>query len=425
MSGYDGKKNTNPLNLMAKRLGIFYQEPTGTAVDYVNEIKNTRSLMANRLGLIYNGRSVNNEVLDDSTINLDSDTKQAVLEGLDHQTALLEYNGGHSQQERMICDKRRTLDRVVLYSYQAADVKLTTAEDEEKPVRALINPNKVKQDYDDKILSIGYEYGYKPGDVFQWVGTNTYWLIYLQDLTELAYFRGDIRRCSYNISWKDEAGEKHSIFAAVRGPVETKIDTATKNGNQYNYPNYSLSLLIPKTKETLEHFRRYTKFYLKGTDEGAPEVCWRIEAVDWISMPGAMEIAATEYYINNDLDDIEEGLVGFEGTISGIEDEPEENTNPIKGDQFIKAKKVYTYTYDGEKDSRADFIIDQKKYPIEIISKDSNSITIKWNTSYHGQFNLQYGYTYDDIITNDDFSTSIVTKTEVLAQKTIVVESLF
>jgi hypothetical protein len=39
-------------------------------------------------------------------------------------------------------------------------------------------------------------------------------------MTELAYFRGDIRKCSYEISWTDEAGE-HTTYAAVRGPVET------------------------------------------------------------------------------------------------------------------------------------------------------------------------------------------------------------
>jgi hypothetical protein len=31
---------------------------------------------------------------------------------------------------------------------------------EADPVRALINPNKLKQDYDDKIISIGFEHGF-------------------------------------------------------------------------------------------------------------------------------------------------------------------------------------------------------------------------------------------------------------------------
>jgi hypothetical protein len=78
----------------------------------------------------------------------------------------------------MIKDKRRSLDHAVWFSYQAAEVVRNESE-YKRPVRALINPNKLKQDYDDKIISIGYEYDFKCGDVFEWIGTNTHWLIYL------------------------------------------------------------------------------------------------------------------------------------------------------------------------------------------------------------------------------------------------------
>ena len=57
---------------------------------------------------------------------------------------------------------------------------------------ALINPNKLKQDYDDKIISIGFEHGFNQEMFLNGMNTGTKWLIYLQDLTELAYFRGDI-----------------------------------------------------------------------------------------------------------------------------------------------------------------------------------------------------------------------------------------
>ncbi len=73
--------------------------------------------------------------------------------------------GGRTQQERMIRDKRRSLDKAVLYSYQGAFVKKFFPLEEEvteelrnkPPVRALINPDKIKQDYDDKIISIPYK----------------------------------------------------------------------------------------------------------------------------------------------------------------------------------------------------------------------------------------------------------------------------
>jgi hypothetical protein len=76
----------------------------------------------------------------------------------------------------MIKDKRKSLDKVILYSYQGAKVKKLGSENTDP---ALINPNSVKQDYDDKTISIGFEYGYQPGTIFEWVNTGTKWLIYL------------------------------------------------------------------------------------------------------------------------------------------------------------------------------------------------------------------------------------------------------
>lgn len=182
------------------------------------------------------------------------------IEGVEEQSKRLQQAGGNRQQERMIKDKRRSLDHAVWYSYQAAEVVKTDATDR-KPVRALINPNKLKADYDDKIISVGYEYNFEVGTVFEWLGTKTYWLVYLQDLTELAYFRGDIRKCTYEIAWEDEDG-LHSTYAAVRGPVETKINFIQKHGISVDTPNHSLSILMPKNEDTLNYFKRYKKFYL-------------------------------------------------------------------------------------------------------------------------------------------------------------------
>jgi hypothetical protein len=73
------------------------------------------------------------------------------------------------------------LEKALLYSYQGAFVKKCYPNNEKgEMVRALINPNKLKQDYDDKIISIGFEHEFHTGDIFEWVDTNTHWLIYLQ-----------------------------------------------------------------------------------------------------------------------------------------------------------------------------------------------------------------------------------------------------
>ena len=321
------------------------------------------------------------------------------LDGIKHQATLLKQHGGNRQQERMIRDKRRSLDRAVWFSYQAAEI-VGVDKENKNPVRALINPNKLKQDYDDKILSIGYEYNFKCGDVFEWLGTNTHWLIYLQDMTELAYFRGDIRKCSYEISWEDENG-KHSSYAAIRGPVETRINYIQKHGISVDTPNFSLNILMPRNEETLKYFRRYQKFYLQDTETGAPQICWRVEAIDWISTPGILEVNAVEYYANETEDDIDNGIVG------GLIVKPENpNTEQIEetiiGETFIKPKKEYEYYFNGN--AILDWEID-KKYPviIEIDELEPNKIKLKWDSTYSGQFDLTYG----DYV------------------KTIVVESLF
>lgn len=321
------------------------------------------------------------------------------IKGINDQATHLRTAGGYRQQERMIRDKRKTLDRAVHFSYQAAEI-LKEKADSPQPVRALINPNKLKQDYDDKILSVGYEYEYKPGDVFEWLGTKTHWLIYLQDLTELAYFRGDIRKCNYWVNWVDETGQPQSTWLAVRGPVETKIDYIQKSGDSIDNPNYSLNILMPKNDATIKRFKRYNKFYLQNTDEDTAQTCWRVEATDTISMPGVLEINAVEYYTNEHQDDLDTGMV--DGLIP-VPEAPDPQSELIIGETFIKPKTSYMYKYVGEESGQWGV---EGKVPVKAIKIDGKEITIQWNSSDHGQFVLKYSGNPE-------------------AKKTIVVESLF
>lgn len=322
-------------------------------------------------------------------------------------TRYLYGDGVTGQQERMIRDKRKTLSRALLYSYQAALVKKLYDDKDTIERRALINPNKIKQDYDEKIISIGFESNFKTGDIFQWLGTNTYWLIYLQDLTERAYFRGEIRKCDYQITWQDDNGE-HSNYIAVRGPVETKIDYIQKHGISIDNPNHSLHILMPRTKESLEYFRRYSKFYLQDEDEGAPLVCWRVEATDWISTPGILEITAVEYFVNDDEDDLERKIAGALKTkkldpnpeIVVDEDNPDAPPPPqIDGETFIKPKRVYEYHFINPvgRVQTWSVNVDSTIVTFNVNPKDPLHIKLRWNSAYSGQFVLSYG-SYTKII---------------------------
>lgn len=341
------------------------------------------------------------------------DYHRSQLDGVHNMNLRLQQSGGFAQQDRMIRDKRRALNKSLKYSYQAAlvkkyipdDAEVMDGERESPPVRALINPNKLKLDYDDKIISIGFEHGFKSGDVFEWCNTHTYWLIKTQELTELAYFRADIRRCTQRIKFLDENKIEHTVFAAVRGPVETRIDFIQKHGIYVDVPNHSLNILMPKNSHTLNYFQRYGKFYLIDADSPDNKTCWRIEATDSISTPGVLEVTAVEYFANEQEDNIEKGLVG--ALISEpIDPTPvsKEDIIFIIGDTFIKPKMEYIYTL-GRKYNLPWKV--EKGIPVKLEPfEDENNFTcvkVKWLSTYSGQFDLTIG----------DY------------QKTIVVESLF
>lgn len=311
------------------------------------------------------------------------------MDNFDLMRERLRARGGTVQQARMIKDKKEALKRAIKYSYQGAQVQ---AVGKSEPAFALINPNTVKQDYDDKVISIDFDYDYSVGTVFEWSNTGTKWLIYLQDLTELAYFKGDIRKCNYEIKWKDDEGNECITYIALTGPSEKKIDSAINEGVSVDSPNYTLHFYMPYNEETAKHFDRYSKFYLNGLP-----TCWRIEAIDTISMPGILEVYAHEFYANEHEDNVKEGLVG-DLIIEPVEPDKQPGIT-ITGDSFfIKPKMTYTCTLgDGLKWGN-------DIYPpeLKIIEKTDNHIAFKWNTTRSGQFNL----IYED--NKDEFTQAIV-----------------
>lgn len=304
----------------------------------------------------------------------------------------LNYQGGN-QEERMIKDKYRTFQKALLYSYQAAKVR----KDEEDSIRkCLINPDKNKQDYDDKILSIDYAFGYKPGDIFDWVGTNTKWLIFLRELTEDAYFRAEIRRCKYQIKWIDQdSNTEVSTWCYVRGPVETKINFIQKSGISVDTPNWTLELYMPATQDNIEKFKdRYSRFIF---DDKA----WEVQVTDSISMEGVLQVIALENYVNETLDSLEEDIDGYFKVVPVV---PETGTEEgIIGETFIKPG--FAAEYSGI-EAGGEWSVLETNRPVTLTRSDSG-VSILWNSMTSGQFTLQY------IVNGETY------------QKVIVVESLF
>ena len=151
---------------------------------------------------------------------------------------------------------------------------------------------------------------------------------------------------------------------------------------------------MTKDEETLKYFKRYAKFYISNADTETNKICWRVTATDTISMPGILEITAVEYYANESEDD--DGLVG---NLIITPAEPDDSQNLIKGENYIKPKKFYEFTYEGKETNK--WIVDTE-VPITA-QPEGRTIKICWPKTYSGEFTLRYGSSFKKVIVESLF----------------------
>ena len=256
----------------------------------------------------------------------------------------LQYQGGN-QQQRFIKDKLNGLKKALLYSYQAATLIL----EDEKEFRCLINPDKNKPAYDNKILSIPYKdiclnatrvgktaegeinINIKPGSVFIWKETNTHWLVYLQYLEEDAYFRSEIRKCDQQV----KIGE-NNYWVYIRGPVETSIEWNQKAGIEWNTLNYSLVMYITADEITNNYFERFKT--VKVLDPRSnKEKTWQVVGVDPYYGDGILQVFLDEYFENSIADAVAAQELADTGQTDSINETAAYIDGPIKVQQYSKA----------------------------------------------------------------------------------------
>ena len=282
-------------------------------------------------------------------INNDSDNYQYFDKkyiGLNNMQARLNVRGGTDQWTRMREDKLYSLKKALLSSYQSAivqkyDVKkdsyvnslisiITLLQDQQElsdsqkaildtieedhsflqsdrysltyisqlqnivddlvgsqPLfRCLINHDKLKVDYEDKIISIPFfeppiggvdpiETDFHNGTVFKWVHGNkqewtpdTYWIVYMQYSQETAYFRAQIRKADEQVEiiTIDSQGNENSVTYRgwMTGPNETTALWHTKKNVTWNDMNYTKLLYITKDEDTLAFFQRFDRIIING-----------------------------------------------------------------------------------------------------------------------------------------------------------------
>ena len=256
----------------------------------------------------------------------------------------LRYQGGN-QEQRFINDKLRGLKKALLYSYQAATATLSDG----KEFRCLINPDKNKPAYDNKILSIPYkdiclnaprvgktsegeiDINIKPGDVFTWKETNTHWLVYLEYIEEDAYFRSEIRRCDQEVKIED-----NSYWVYIRGPVETSIEWNQKAGIEWNTLNYSLVMYITADETTNNYFERFKTIKVLDPRYNK-EKTWQVVGVDPYYGDGIIQVFLDEYFENSIADAVAAEKPAETGKENPVDETAAYIDGPTEVQQYSKA----------------------------------------------------------------------------------------
>lgn len=308
------------------------------------------------------------------------------MHGLNNLKTRLNYRGGIDAESRIQKDKEKSLEKALLYSYQAETIALSDG----RIFRCLINSDRTKADYDCKIISIPYsdicyyrlneqdeiiknnnpkneEIGLKCGDIFKWLETDTYWITYLERLEEDSYFRAEIYRCEEEVEIN---GNRYHIY--VRGPVETTVQWNQKKGINWNDINYSLIIFITKNEETLDYFHRFVKIKVGGKT-------WDVVAVDPYSADGIIQIGLAEWYENS---------MEKYSKINDPYERPQ--TSPfepyIEGNNVVYPFDIHEYTIKG---------INSGKWKIsnsnaKILKIHGDTVKIEITSGVSGKFNLIY-----------------------------------
>ena len=302
------------------------------------------------------------------------------MTALENMKTRLNYAGGTAQIARMNADKLKSLKKAMTASYQAATAILADG----RQFKCLINPDKIKNTYDNKILSIPFEdiclnapkkgktsegivpINLKAGDVFTWKENGSQWLIYLQRLEETAYFRSEIRKCNKIVEIN---GKKYHVY--VRGPEQLTIEWQKGNLEMFNKENYTLLMYITKNEETLDYFHRFTRIEIDGLP-------WEVQAVDTIATEGIIEVSLKETYRNSIEKEVEKDKE---------EVQPEKKDIYIEGPSVVYPYEEYEYKIIGIEGGIWEISANKAKI---IGENNQTTIKIEITSGRSGNFILKY-----------------------------------
>lgn len=335
-------------------------------------------------------------------------------------------------------DKLRSMKRALFNSYQSA-VIVFDKDDRQYHFRCLINHDKLKVDYEDKVLSIPFKqvpvelqgnremstaqktvdtgtpglfldeaglpvlddynqpivaYRVRPGDTFKWVSGNegympdSYWIIFLQYSEETAYFRGQIRKADdliqiIPIEEDGTEGDPVIYHGWTTGPNEEESVWNVKKGVVWNDMYYHKILYITKDETTQAYFRRFDRVVINGQT-------WQVQGYNdnygttsKNSTGGMIRVALKETYTSTN------------EVLKDMQETDEQNSLEIIGPVTIQSYDVVTYYMPG---GVSGFTISADS-PVQVLSNENGKIKLKvLKVSQDTNMTISYGNKTLDVV---------------------------
>ena len=335
-------------------------------------------------------------------------------------------------------DKLRSMKRALFNSYQSA-VIVFDKDDRQYHFRCLINHDKLKVDYEDKVLSIPFKqvpvelqgnremstaqktvdtgtpglfldeaglpvlddynqpivaYRVRPGDTFKWVSGNegympdSYWIIFLQYSEETAYFRGQIRKADdlieiIPIEEDGTEGDPVIYHGWTTGPNEEQSVWNVKKGVVWNDMYYHKILYITKDETTQAYFRRFDRVVINGQT-------WQVQGYNdnygttsKNSTGGMIRVALKETYTSTN------------EVLKDMQETDEQNNLEIIGPITIQSYDVVTYYMPG---GVSGFTISADS-PVQVLSNENGKIKLKvLKVSQDTNMTVSYGNKTLDVV---------------------------
>lgn len=199
-----------------------------------------------------------------------------------------------------IIQMQKAFEEAIAQSANSEEVLIVEDPTAEHRLCLITQSKQPKWNSDTKDIAIPFSDQMNVGKTIDWIRTGYKYLVMTQNLTQKAYFSGEIQQCNFLLNWQDDSGNIYSQYVVVDGPAEKEDDYTKISNTMVDEPNWSIQFFIGKTDAT-QYLSRYNRIILNNRP-------WEIFVINDMENENILKISLLESFINNQIDNTTDGL---------------------------------------------------------------------------------------------------------------------